>query len=686
MGVETHPASETLAAFARGDLPANELSDVALHLAECQSCLAAIERVPDDTIGTLARAAGRPDVPAPTALASMPSLPGGLPDGLVNHPRYRILSELGAGGMGVVYKAEDQMMGRTVALKVVAPHLIAKANAADRFFKEIRAAARLNHANIVQAYDMGEAGGAHFLVMEYVEGTSLDRYVARKGPLPIALAAQFARQAAQGLQHAAEKGMVHRDIKPQNLMITRKGQVKVMDFGLARLAQGDEPAAPSGRVPFGAGKPVADAMTNPNLLLGTPDYLSPEQARNSHLVDARSDVYSLGCTLYFLLTGQPPFAKAVSLIDKLLAHTEEPPPPVRGLRPEVPEGLAAVLARMMAKKPGDRYGTAGEAASALAPFARGAGSESPAVAAAGFEVIDAVVIAPSPADTARPVPTAAAFAFDTPADPSGRTLVEPPRAKRRKAKRNVPWWQRKWTLGGAAVLSILLVVAIIASGGGKKKDEAPPDEGAAKGPVAPPGGAPRQKGKDNTAAGGTKVLCVLPSSGVWVADYLPVRQRLEKAGIKVETASTDGESSKPFPNPSLEFSDQPVKIDHKLTASFDAEPYAAVVFCGADTSEYTFGDRGEAAARAVIRQMKSSRKPVAAICLGQMVLVGNDAIRGKRAAGSVLVMEKMPGLVPTEKSGIIWVKEGVVRDGKLLTGATDKDAIPFADALVAMLR
>ena len=560
MAVEIHPAPETLAAFARGDLPATELSAVAEHVSGCEACLASLEALPDDSLAALARASARPDEPAPTALASMPALPDGLPDGLIDHPRYRVISELGAGGMGVVYKAEDQFMGRAVALKVMAPSLTAKASAVERFRKEVRAAAQLNHPNIVIAHDTGEAGGRHFLVMEFVEGASLDRVVARKGPLPIPMAAHFTRQAAQGLQHASEKGMVHRDIKPQNLMVNKRGHIKIMDFGLARFASADDEPTPSGRLPFGAAKMVVDATTNPHLLLGTPDYLSPEQARNSHDVDTRSDVYSLGCTLYFLLTGRAPFAKAESLIDKLVAHTEQQPPPVQSLRREVPEGLASVLAKMMAKRPRDRYATPGDAASALSPFSKGTGSggnlgDAPAAVAepAGFEVVDAVVIAPSHSETPRPAktPSAAAFAFDTPAEPQGATLVEPTRVRKTKrSKRLVPWWKRKGTIVGAAIAACALLVGGIIAAGGKKKDETPPDNGGSAKLAPGPGPSSSQpKGKDEGRRGnGTgktkdlKVLFVVPSDGVYGPDYFPVKTRLEQE-VKVVTASGKASSS-----------------------------------------------------------------------------------------------------------------------------------------------
>jgi serine/threonine-protein kinase len=399
-----------------------------------------------------------------------------IPEPLADHPRYKVVRELGAGGMGVVYKAEHRIMGRPVALKVMAAHLTAKAGAVERFRKEVRAAAQLNHPNIVTAHDADEAGGLHFLVMEFVEGISLDRFVAKKGPATIQLAASFTRQAALGLQHAHEKGMVHRDIKPQNMMVNRKAQVKVMDFGLARFVHTDEEEAatrPGGRLPFGSAKPVADPLTNPNLIMGTPDYLSPEQARNSHNVDSRSDIYSLGCTLFFLLTGRPPFSDASSLIDKLLAHTEQAPPPIRELRPDVPEGFAAILDRMLAKKPDDRFETAGDVAVAIQSFIRGTGDAEPKVS----EVLEVAAPASgvglrSPgALTPSPIP----MEFDTEPAAREQTLGDtekPRKTKKSKKAKAKPWWQHPAAKIGA-VATLLMVVALAIAVGGKKKDTQP---------------------------------------------------------------------------------------------------------------------------------------------------------------------------------------------------------------------
>ncbi|HEV3436049.1 MAG TPA: serine/threonine-protein kinase, partial [Gemmata sp.] len=283
-----------------------------------------------------------------------------VPPPLVDHPRYKIVGRLGEGGMGVVYKAEHRVMGRTVALKVLSLETITSHPAAiDRFRREVHLASRLSHPNIVTAYDADEAGGLHFLVMEYVDGLSLDRVVHDRGPLPVTMACTMIRQAAIGLQHAHEKGMVHRDIKPHNLMVTKTGEVKILDFGLARVATADgvDPASLT-----------AMAITKPQTLMGTPDFLSPEQARNSVGLDIRSDLYSLGCTLYYLLAGKPPFG-GVGAYAKMIAHFKEPAPQLCEVRPDASPELGQILQRLMAKSPDDRYQTPTEVAGVLLPFA-----------------------------------------------------------------------------------------------------------------------------------------------------------------------------------------------------------------------------------------------------------------------------------------------------------------------------
>jgi serine/threonine-protein kinase len=278
--------------------------------------------------------------------------------------QYRILDQLGQGGMGRVFKAVHQTMNRVVALKVLAPQLTKTDRARQMFEREVRAAGRLMHPNIVTAYDANQVGDRFFLVMEYVEGHNLEQLIGERGPLPVGLACDIIRQTANGLQYAHELGMVHRDIKPANLLVGRGATdaapcvVKILDFGLARL---NEPAQGS---PAGAGT----ILTRDNTVMGTPDYLSPEQSRNLHKVDIRADLYSLGCTFYYALTGQVPFPGG-NRLEKMIRHSTEEATPVTQLRPEIPEAVAAIVHRLLAKNAADRFQTPAELAAALAPFA-----------------------------------------------------------------------------------------------------------------------------------------------------------------------------------------------------------------------------------------------------------------------------------------------------------------------------
>ncbi len=357
-----HPSADQLHAFGRGELPPEVAVAVERHVAECQACCQALEEAPGDTFEGRLRQA-RQGVPPGTTGGNGGTLPVAppLPPELAEHPRYRVLGLVGQGGMGAVYRAEHRHMERLVALKVIHPGLMPSLATVQRFRQEVRAAARLQHPNIVTAYDAEEAGGLHFLVMEHVEGRSLADLVRERGPLPIGEACDYARQAALGLQHAHEQGMVHRDIKPHNLMVRPAGQVKILDFGLARLARGAEEAAPR---PEGS----ANALTGAGAVLGSADYIAPEQAADPRAADIRADIYSLGCTLYFLLAGSPPFPEG-TVQDKLAWHAQEPLP----LLPDVPEGLAALLARLTAKAPADRLAIPAEVAEALAPFSDSAG-------------------------------------------------------------------------------------------------------------------------------------------------------------------------------------------------------------------------------------------------------------------------------------------------------------------------
>jgi WD40 repeat protein/serine/threonine protein kinase len=304
-----------------------------------------------------------------SALSPTRPLASALPPELASHPDYEIVRELGHGGMGVVYLAHNRIMARHEVLKVIGPQIAEQPGVTDRFLREIRAVARLRHPNIVSAYSAFRCGGSLVFAMEYAEGLDLRRMVQARGPIPVVRACYYARHAALALQHAHEEGMVHRDIKPGNLMLTHhKGRalIKVLDFGLSK-AVSEQSAAE-----LGIGLPARPVDLGGHLtcagdVLGTPEFIAPEQITNAQGADIRADIYSLGCTLYYLLTGRPPFQSA-TILGTLEAHRSMDPPPLDRLCPEVPAELTSLVARMMAKEPDRRFQTPGEVADALASF------------------------------------------------------------------------------------------------------------------------------------------------------------------------------------------------------------------------------------------------------------------------------------------------------------------------------
>jgi serine/threonine protein kinase len=374
---------------------------------------------------------------------------------------YLLLARLGGGGMGRVFKARHRRVGRVVAVKVLSGEQLRDPEALRRFHREIEATAKLSHPNAVFAYDADQLGDSHLIEMEYVEGTDLARLVQERGPLPVAETCDYVCQAALGLQHAHEQGLVHRNIKPSNLLLAhpqaadrgtsnggpasggRGGVIKVLDMGLARLqwTMGDEGSR---------------TVLKEGAVMGTPDYMAPEQAVRPHEVDIRADLYSLGCTFYLLLTGQAPFPGG-SLAEKLLKHQSEEPVPVERLRPEVSPEVAAVVHRLMAKRPEQRYQSPAELIAALSALPSSAGVPVPCP------------LAPSPVANPTEARDGVASPFASPvAEPIGRRRVmRPPR-------------KGKWRLGllitgAVALVAVGVTTAVVAlfSGGGPSQTAAP---------------------------------------------------------------------------------------------------------------------------------------------------------------------------------------------------------------------
>lgn len=333
---------------------------------------------------------------------------------------YRLLERLGEGAMGQVFKAWNVRMGRFVAVKMIHKDHLASAKAMDRFRQEVQAAGQLHHANIVIVRDAGEVDGRPFMVMDYFEGTNLSKLIKDAGPLPIHVACDYIRQAALGLHNAFEHKVVHRDIKPGNLLLTRDAEgndvVRILDFGLGR---------------FSGTESEAGRLTQVGKIIGTVDFIAPEQVENAQKADIRADIYSLGCTLFFLITGRAPFPGS-KLEEKLYARLLGTVPSLRALRPEVPAALDHVLDRIMARNPEDRYQTPADLALALGSFsnpqllAQAAQQPSPAAVpvakpvlaqpVAGAPVAKAVVAQPVFAQpvAAKPVQSAPAAAEPDP--------------------------------------------------------------------------------------------------------------------------------------------------------------------------------------------------------------------------------------------------------------------------------
>ena len=446
--VGTHPSAETLQAFGQGRLDDVAAQTVIDHLGSCPPCARVVAAQSGDDFLLRLRDAQRsgttrlPAKPAERAADEPAALPTqraptltNVPPELAANEQYEVLRELGRGGMGIVYLARNRMMDRLEVLKVVNQDLLTRAGGKERFLNEIQTAAKLNHPNVVTAYNAMQIGDLLFFAMEYVEGEDLARVVKTRGPLPVVNACYYVQQAAQGLQHACDKLMVHRDIKPQNLILARVSKrhvVKILDFGLAKIVR--EKGADPGLT--GAGK-----------MLGTPDYIAPEQTMDAATADIRADIYSLGCTFYYLLTGGPPF-KGSTLYAILQAHHTQTATPVSVARPDVPAEVVAIVAKMMAKDPAERYQKPTELAHALKPIVRAAikGLESGPV-----PIVPASISTENRRGVGSETLVPAAFKRETMGEQPAPIIQRSP-AKHQAEARDI---RKKWILGLSITVAML---------------------------------------------------------------------------------------------------------------------------------------------------------------------------------------------------------------------------------------
>jgi len=423
--------------------------------------------------------------------------------------KYEVKSYIATGGMGAVYRAVDVDLGRTVALKILQPDLARKPKVVERFRREARSAARLNHENIVTVYEFAEIDGTYLLALEFVEGKDLHEYVATQGRRPPEEACFIVTQAARALAHAHGQGIIHRDIKPSNFLLTRKDErqhLKLTDFGLARAVGEDEPALVPGRAQGGPPDYVA-RLTTLGSTVGTVDYMSPEQARDSGSADCRSDIYSLGCTLYFMLAGDCPFPGGTPA-ERLLKHVELPPPDVRVVNPAVPDGLAAVLERMLAKNPADRYQTPQELLHDLENMEHL--NDLPAARHVPIPFAEAPVPAPPPTAFAERTPPTGEIVPPRKLRPAGLPSAREdekrrknPARRKRKPGSGVRWLWATAALGG---LALTAGVAVLLA----QMQSAPDDDADMQVLVQPP--QPKPKPGRATSAEGAPNLFPVPST------------------------------------------------------------------------------------------------------------------------------------------------------------------------------
>jgi serine/threonine protein kinase len=651
----THPTKQLLQAFGLGQLSAPEQAELEKHIAECDVCCASLHDLPNDTLIERLRV-GKTD---PNISQAWPRVASAnpsraelrIPKDLLDHPRYRILKQLGAGGMGVVYQAEHRMMERQVALKVISRQLMNNPQAVDRFRQEVKAAGKLSHTNIVTAYDAEQAGDLHFLVMEYVDGVNLLDQVEKRGPLSVRNAANFIRQAALGLQHAADQGMVHRDIKPHNLMLTRDLRVKILDFGLSRFARENTVDAPL----INPDNPTATAvasLTTAGMAIGTPDYIAPEQATDSRSSDIRADIYSLGCTFYFLLCGRPPFSQGTAA-ERIHAHLHTTPISIREIRPEIPEEIAAIISRMLAKDPQARYQKPSEVAQALAEFSK-------------TRVV-----------TETPKPDLAIFAEL----PNPTTALPSPAVKNTATAK--PWSRLPMAMMiGSGTLLVLLLAMLATSRLGSSKDKlsvqkpSPPLVKAL--PVTPPPSVTPLILKN------LRVLFVVPFENFWYQDYAKVNTQLAAKGIQDITIASK-KTGYCQPGQDMRGGTQAIHASLALD-QVDPNRFDVAIVIGANplaSTEYIANDQQRQIVKNFVNELLLRKKWVLGICGGNAILAETGILRDRPAAWNQYIPQPI-----LKNSGAKWnYKQPVVSLGNygVITAKDEDCAAELINTLINSL-
>jgi serine/threonine protein kinase len=587
--------------------------------------------------------------------------------------KYELLDKIGQGGMGIVFRARHRHMGREVAVKILPPSATKSPDALQRFQREVRTAAQLNHENIVIAYDADQDSGVHFLVMEFVDGADLGQVVKRNGPLPVDQAVECVLQSARGLEYAHGRGVVHRDIKPSNLLLGRNGKVKILDLGLARLDDSF------------AGNNEADRaeLTSTGTVMGTIDYMSPEQALNSKHADNRSDIYSLGCTLHFLLTRKAAFS-GDTIMEKLVAHREQPAPSLAEDRSEIPAGLDAIFQRMVAKKPDQRYQSMGELMADLQTIASGDGvpmaqallADSVKTPTAVVDLGDSI----SGLGATEQIPQDAKETLVNPPSipPRPSVLAQPaPIAPQRRAK--LPVWRNKNVVVGASIaggvivlgLVVLLVVKTFSDDG--DPNVAKPDGDSKSPSIGQSSLSSGSSGKKNPFATPTnnsqdRILLVLSQKGFWDDDYDGIVQACKNRGIELTLASAYGGEAKSSKGRSVK--------TQKSLDEVNMDKYDAIVFAGGDVSQYKSGGSHFAKAKNLVHQAKDVKrgKVVASICTGDEVLIDTGIMYGKNVA-------RCDASTYTPGSGIKLMDNPVSFDGNIITSGHAKHADPFVEKI-----